>query len=41
MTVGTLMFFGGIAGGVMFLLLLVYVLATAGKSRRRLLDRMQ
>lgn len=41
MTTGTFMFCGGIAGGVAFLLLLVYVLATAGKSRRRLLDRIQ
>ncbi|MCM1540546.1 MAG: hypothetical protein NC121_04725 [Blautia sp.] len=41
MTGGTLMFYGGIAGCILFLLLLVIVLATAGKSRRRLLNRIQ
>lgn len=41
MTTGTIMFYGGIAGVAAFLLLLGIVIATAGKSRRKLLDKIQ
>lgn len=41
MSTGMLMFYGGIGGGVFFLLWLILTLATAGRKRRRLIDRIQ
>lgn len=41
MTIGELMFYGGIAGAVICLLLLIIVIATAGKSRRKMINRIQ
>ena len=39
MTVGEMMFFGGITGAVFFSVMLILLFATAGKKRRRLIDR--
>ncbi len=41
MTTGTWMFYGGIAGAAFFLLLLAVILATAGKKRQKMIDRIQ
>ena len=41
MTTGTLMFYGGIGGTASFSLLLIIILATAGKSRRKMIDKIQ
>lgn len=40
-TTGMIMFIGGIAGAVFFLLWLIIVAATAGKKRRKMIDRIQ
>lgn len=39
MTIGEMMFFGGIAGAVFLSLMLILQFATTGKKRRRLIDR--
>ena len=41
MTMGMLMFTGGIAGSVVCLLLGVMILATSGTKRRRMIDEIQ
>lgn len=41
MTMGMLMFIGGIAGSVVCFLSGVMILATSGKKRRRMLDEIQ
>jgi len=41
MTTGTLMFYCGIVGAVIFFLLLIILMATAGKSRRKMIDKIQ
>lgn len=39
MTIGQMMFVGGIAGAAGFSVMLTVLLATAGKRRRKLLDK--
>ena len=41
MTTGTWMFIGGLAGAVILLILLLIRLFTAGKERRKLLEKIQ
>lgn len=41
MTIGMLMFIGGIAGSVVCLLAGVMILAASGRKRRRMLDEIQ
>ena len=41
MTIGELMLIGGIAGAIVFSLVLIILLATAGKKRKKLIDRIQ
>lgn len=41
MTVGTIMFYGGIAGAAVFSLLLIITLATTGKKRRKMIEKIQ
>ena len=41
MTVGTIMFYGGIAGSAIFLFLLIGILATTGKKRRKMIENIQ
>ncbi len=41
MTTGEWMFYGGIAGAAVFFILLAVVLATSGKSRRRMINKIQ
>lgn len=41
MTTGMIMVIGGIAGAVVFLLWMMITLATAGKKRRKLIDKIQ
>ena len=35
------MFYGGIVGAVIFVLLLIYVFATTGKKRRKMIENIQ
>lgn len=39
MTIGQMMLVGGITGAVFFSVMLILLFATAGKKRRRLIDR--